>query len=83
MPNPQQPELRRSEKGATTDDGAKGTHSAPDEQAVWSGRSGPVPEDNQPGHHPATEQDQPPAEDFVARAGGADTDATRPGAEPA
>lgn len=46
-------------------------------------RSGPVPEDNQPGHHLATEQDQPPAEDFVARASGADTDATRPGAEPA
>lgn len=68
MPNPQQPELRRSEKGATTDDATKGTHTAPDEQAVWSGRSGPVPEDNQPGHHPPVDQDKPAGEAFVARA---------------
>jgi len=72
MPNPQQPELRRSEKGATTDDGTKGTHTAPDEQAVWSGRAGPIPEDNQPGHHPPVDQDKPSGDAFVAKAGGSD-----------
>ncbi|MCU1346021.1 MAG: hypothetical protein JWL70_2287 [Acidimicrobiia bacterium] len=67
MPKPQQPELRRSELGATDDDSAKSkaATSAPSS----TGNSGPVPEDNQPGHHPDVEQDQPEASDFAARLG--------------
>ena len=56
MPNPQQPELRRSEKGSTVQDSAKSNADLPLDE---HGRTGPVPEENQPGHHPETEQDQP------------------------
>lgn len=30
---------------------------------------GPEPEENQPGHHPAEDQDKPPLDDFAARFG--------------
>jgi hypothetical protein len=55
---PQQPELRRSELGATDDRSAK-TKIEVDRADEVSGRSGPVPEDNQAGHHPDHEQDKP------------------------
>ncbi|HZT65046.1 MAG TPA: alpha/beta fold hydrolase [Acidimicrobiales bacterium] len=60
MPKPQQPELRRSERGATDSDGAK---SGPGLAAPppTSDAPGPVPEDNRPGHHPDREQDKPVA----------------------
>ena len=55
---PQQPELRRSELGATDDRSAK-TKVEVDRAEEVSGRSGPVPDANQAGHHPDREQDKP------------------------
>lgn len=56
MPKPQQPELRRSGLGATDYDSAKiNADESPD--AVTG--AGPVPQDNQPGHHPEQDQDKP------------------------
>jgi hypothetical protein len=56
MPKPQSPELRRSGLGSTDTDSAKIT--ADDE--IPSGESaGPVPDENQPGHRPAKDQDKP------------------------
>lgn len=66
MVKPQQPELRRSGYGATTDDSAKSKAENP---PVTDGGTDPVPEANQPGHHPDQEQDQPDPEAFVHRAG--------------
>ncbi len=54
MSNPQQPELRRSERGEVVQDAAKIRHGGPTDE---SGDTGPVPEANQPGHHPEVEQD--------------------------
>jgi hypothetical protein len=59
MPNPQQPELRRSEKSAVDQDAwqDEATSAPPAHQ----GRSGPVPPDNAPGHRPDRDQDKPVA----------------------
>ena len=68
MPNPQQPELRRSGHNAVVDaEGATTKLSAEGRPGV-GGESGPVPEDNLPGHHPGDEQDKPDGDDFVAKA---------------
>ncbi len=56
MSKPQQPELHRSGRGATDPHSAKAKISAPGSE---EGDAGPVPEDNQPGHRPAHEQDKP------------------------
>ncbi len=56
MTKPQQPEVRRSGYGATDDDSAKRRTGGPDNE---KGNAGPVPEANQPGHHPEAEQDKP------------------------
>jgi hypothetical protein len=56
MPKPQQPELRRSGGAATDDDSAKANV---DDVPPTSGGLGPVPPDNQAGHHPEHEQDKP------------------------
>lgn len=53
---PQQPELHRSGKGATDPKSAKAQVDSP---AAEEGNAGPVPPDNQPGHHPENEQDKP------------------------
>jgi len=57
MATPQPPELRRSSHSAADPKARKAfgdvTLPSPDE------RSGPIPEENQPGHHPDHEQDQP------------------------
>ena len=37
------------------------------EQPEAEGSTGPVPEDNRPGHHPDTEQDKPDLERFRSR----------------
>ena len=66
MPKPQQPELRRSEYGATSDDSAKSNADVADTGP--EGAVGPVPEENQPGHRPESEQDKPDPEAFVQRA---------------
>ena len=58
MSKPQQPELHRSRKGATDPASAKANPEV--SGAVGEeGATGPVPKDNQPGHHPEHEQDKP------------------------
>jgi hypothetical protein len=56
MSNPQQPEIRRSGRGEVVQDAVKTRNGGPTDE---SGRTGPVPPDNQPGHHPDVEQDKP------------------------
>lgn len=68
MPKPQQPELRRSEYGATSDDSAKSNADVQDMSA--DDAPGPVPEENQPGHRPERDQDKPDPEAFIERARG-------------
>ncbi len=72
MPNPQQPELRRSGLGSTTDDSIK-SNAATEPPAEDSGTA-PVPPANQPGHHPDEEQDKPDLDAFVERASGGAAD---------
>ncbi len=71
MPNPQQPELRRSGLGSTTDDSAKSKAATAGDTAEDSGVA-PVPPANRPGHHPDDEQDKPDLDAFVERASGSD-----------
>ena len=69
MSNPQQPELARSRKTPAQDaDAAAGVLDGQREVGADAPR-GPVPADNQPGHHPADEQDQPPLDKFAAKLG--------------
>lgn len=69
MSNPQQPELARSRKTPSLDQDAVAAvvdgqrHPGADEAR------GPVPAENQPGHHPAEEQDKPDANAFAAKLG--------------
>ncbi len=56
MTKPQQPELRRSGLGSTDQDSAK---VRAEESLDADAPRGPVPPDNQPGHHPEVEQDKP------------------------
>lgn len=58
MTKPQSPELRRSGLGSTDQDSAK---IKADETLDAEGHLGPVPDENQPGHRPAAEQDKPAA----------------------
>src|SRR5947209_10242528 len=67
MVKPQQPELRRSDRGGTSDDATKERLTAPSAPGVDRAAGGVVPEDNQPGHHPPVEQDKPSGRDFVAK----------------
>lgn len=60
MATPQQNEARRSTHNAADPDGAKSALTAQDTPAS-SESPGPVPAENQPGHHPRREQDQPAA----------------------
>ncbi len=56
MSKPQQPELHRSGKGATDPHSFKSDVDSP---GAEQGNAGPVPPENQPGHHPEIEQDKP------------------------
>src|SRR2546423_983980 len=67
MVKPQQPELRRSDRGATSDDAAKPRLTAPHTPGVDAPGSRGVPDDNAPGHHPDHEQDKPSGREFVAK----------------
>jgi hypothetical protein len=58
MPNPQQPELRRSEY-TDADQDAWDLKAEEPRSGKGTGGPQPVPEDNQPGHHPDHEQDKP------------------------
>src|SRR5215204_2159712 len=67
MANPQQPELARSRKTPSLDpDATESVLSAAEAPTVDRAR-GPVPVENQPGHHPPVEQDKPDADRFVAK----------------
>lgn len=58
MTKPQQPELRRSGLGGT-DQEAKELRAREGRGVETGGETGPVPEENQPGHRPAVDQDKP------------------------
>jgi hypothetical protein len=67
MANPQQPELARSRKTPSLDpDATESVLSAAEAPTVDRPR-GPVPVDNQPGHHPPVEQDKPDLARFRAK----------------
>src|SRR5947209_18183145 len=68
MARPQQPELARSAKTDIDPDHVEtGLQGQP--RPATGGETGPVPPDNQPGHHPAKEQDKPDLDAFAARLG--------------
>jgi hypothetical protein len=69
MSNPQQPELARSRKTPAQDQDAVAGVLAGQDRPATGGPAGPIPEDNQPGHHPAHEQDKPDLDAFAARLG--------------
>jgi hypothetical protein len=56
MTKPQQPELARSGRGETDPAAAKTRRGGPTDATP---PTGPIPEDNLPGHHPSEEQDKP------------------------
>jgi hypothetical protein len=56
MTTPQQPEISRSRRGDVDPAAAKVRRGGPTDE---KGNTGPVPEDNTPGHHPDVEQDKP------------------------
>jgi hypothetical protein len=64
---PQQPEVRRSGTTPIDPDSIGSELDARRSRATTSGNAGPVPEDNQPGHHPPHEQDKPDLEEFRSR----------------
>ena len=69
MSNPQQPELARSRKTPAQDqDAVAGVLDGQRDIAADAPR-GPVPPENQPGHHPADEQDKPDLNAFAAKLG--------------
>ncbi len=76
MARPQQPELARSAKTDLDPDHIE-TGLQGQKAPATGGETGPVPPDNQPGHHPAKEQDKPDLDAFAARLG---TDPKAPGA---
>src|SRR5215210_7561420 len=67
MANPQQPELARSRRTPALDPDATEAVLSAEGAPVEDRARGPVPVDNQPGHHPAAEQDKPDADRFVAK----------------
>lgn len=69
MSNPQQPELARSRKTPAQDQDAVAGVVEGQHQPGTSAPTGPVPVDNQPGHHPAHEQDKPDLDKFAERLG--------------
>jgi hypothetical protein len=69
MSNPQQPELARSRKTPAQDQDAVAGVVEGQRVPDSSGPGGPVPADNQPGHHPPEEQDKPDLNAFAAKLG--------------
>lgn len=67
MANPQQPELARSRKTPALDPDASEAVLSAEGAPVEDRARGPVPVDNQPGHHPPVEQDKPDADRFIAK----------------
>ena len=69
MSNPQQPELARSRKTPAQDADAVAGVLDGQRDIGADAPGGPVPAENQPGHHPADEQDKPPLDKFAAKLG--------------
>jgi hypothetical protein len=69
MSKPQQPELRRSGFVPALDPDATESELAAHERPGTKGRTGPVPEEQRPGHHPDEEQDKPDLDKFAERLG--------------
>src|SRR6056297_936866 len=74
MPNPQSPELRRSATTASQSPDSVSSQREADRPVGRSGETGPVPEDNRPGHHPDHDQDRPDLDAFADRLGVPSTD---------
>ena len=69
MSNPQQPELARSRKTPAQDQDAVASVLDGQRDLGADAPRGPVPAENQPGHHPAQEQDKPDMDAFAERLG--------------
>jgi hypothetical protein len=68
MSRPQQPELARSAKTDLDPDHVE-TGLQGQKPPSSGGETGPVPPDNQPGHHPPKDQDKPDLDAFAAKLG--------------
>ena len=68
MARPQQPELARSAKTDLDPDHVE-TGLQGQKQPATGGETGPIPADNQPGHHPPEEQDKPDLDAFAEKLG--------------
>jgi|GEM_PF-2132739 hypothetical protein len=82
MSNPQQPELARSRKTPAQDQDAVAAVVEGQRRPGTGGPTGPVPAENQPGHHPAKEQDKPDLDAFAAKLGVAGDAVSEDGAAP-
>ena len=69
MSNPQQPELARSRKTPHQDQDSVAAVVEGQPHQPTDAPRGPVPPENQPGHHPAQEQDKPDLDAFAQRLG--------------
>lgn len=69
MSNPQQPELARSRKTPSQDQDAVAAVIEGQDIPGADAPRGPVPPENQPGHHPAEEQDKPDLNAFAQKLG--------------
>ena len=69
MGRPQQPELARSGR-TDLDPDRIGTELEGRKDIPSKGRTGPVPPENEPGHHPPEESDKPDPDAFVAKMSG-------------
>jgi hypothetical protein len=69
MSNPQQPELARSRKTPAQDQDSVASVLEGQREPATDGPRGPVPPENQPGHHPPKEQDEPDLDAFAERLG--------------
>jgi hypothetical protein len=69
MSNPQQPELARSRKTPAQDQDSVAAVVDGQRDVGADAPRGPVPAENQPGHHPPVEQDKPDLNAFAERLG--------------
>lgn len=69
MANPQQPELRRSERNEARSPDATEARQEAQRDSTATADHGPVPEGNRAGHHDEHEQDKPDLDAFAERLG--------------
>lgn len=74
MARPQSSELRRSGTTAAFEPDSISSRLDAHARPTSSGESGPVPEENSPGHRPDRDQDQPDLDAFAAKFSGRDLD---------